>query len=221
MPVNANLSFDLTSLVPTTTNTSGTQATKGTQTQQRQLSAEATQSIIDTILKSDNGLASLASGENAAGLSGTTAKTQLTQDLVAAISGQIAQITAPLVTTTDSETTSSQSAKKRPTVICTELWKQGKLDSELYADAAKHSEQISRTVYLGYIYWAPRVVDKMQKSERLSNFLAPVVTARYQYLTGRKFSFVGALTVWIGHPVCYILGKLISGKESVNAYSNT
>jgi hypothetical protein len=79
-------------------------STNGTTTSRKVLSKEAFDKIVYDVLSSDQGLASLAGGENSSGGYGSSTKSQLAQDLVTKLSGELASITAPTVSTTSSET---------------------------------------------------------------------------------------------------------------------
>jgi hypothetical protein len=180
---------------------------------------------VNRILQSEQGLAALATGESAAGLSGTAMKTQLTQDLVSRIAGEIATLTSPVYTdTTEAVTQQAQqqqatSSKSKKTVICTELHRQGKLSSEEYEVSVNHSQKISPYIYYGYLFWAQHVVPLMQKSERLSAFLLPIVQARYAHISGKR-NFLGALTVYLGHPICFLIGKVILRGSNNHGYAS-
>ena len=57
-------------------------------------------------------------------------------------------------------------------VICTELYRQGKLSRELYRmDVMYTARYLSPTVVKGYHYWAIPVVQKMRKSDKLTKFM--------------------------------------------------
>ena len=233
MGFNSNVSLDLTSLIPQ--NTSGTgsvnagSSVKGVQTSQKQLSQAAMDKIIADVLGSEQGLAALAQGENASGSFGSSMKTQLAQDLVTKLVGEIASITAPTVTTTDQvqrqQTESVQSSKKKATVICTELLVQGKFPEELYyhSKALEHFESLPKETISGYHAWAIPVVSWMQKSELLSNLLLPIVLARYLQIIYGHSSFLGTLTIYEGQPICYLIGRTLKlfAKEPTHGHANT
>jgi hypothetical protein len=51
----------------------------------------------------------------------------------------------------------------------------------------------------------------MQKSERLSNALLPIVQSRYLLVTSVPgFHAFGLLTRWIGEPICWTIGVVAS-----------
>lgn len=187
----------------------------GTQTTQTIIGQEAVNKIIKDVMGSDTGLASLASGENVAGLSGTSVKTMLASDLVSKIVGEIGKLQATTVTNFDQsqDTRSSKKSGGLKTVICTELERQGKLDTELYRAGESHFLSLSKTTVRGYRVWANKVVPLMQRSEKLSNALAPIVRARYLHITGRKHNLVGWITVHLCQPICTLIGVFVPEGE--------
>ncbi len=202
MAINIGLGADWTK---TGTNTSGTQTTKTI------IDQTAVDKIIKDVLGGDQGLSSLASGENVSGLSGTSVKSMLASDMVSKIVGEIAKLQSTTVSTMDQN--QQQDTKKGSaglkTVICTELERQGKLDTVLYFQGMDHFLSLPEQTVRGYRVWANRVVPLMQKSVRLSNFLAPIAKARYEHITGKRTNLIGWLTIWVGQPICWIIGAFV------------
>lgn len=196
-------------------NTSTKQTVSGTQTTQTILGQDAVDKIVADVLGGDIGLSALASGENVSGLSGTSVKSMLASDLVSKIVGEVAKLQATTITTTDQRQDTSQNKKSGglKTVICTELVRQGKLDSELYAAGESHFLSVSPITVRGYRVWANKVVPLMQQSERLSAALTPIVRARYLHVTGRKHNILGWTTVWVCQPICYLIGLFVPTGE--------
>lgn len=97
------------------------------------------------------------------------------------------------------------------TVICTELNRQGLLSDTLYAAYARKLADINPVTMRGYHLWAKPVVRAMQHGAWYSKVLValakPFVLGRAAHITG-SFSLAGLATVYIGEPVCYVLGKL-------------
>lgn len=201
---------------PTTTTTTG--SSSGTSTQQIKLDQAGYDKIIQDILGSEQGLASLATGENLSGGYGSSVKAQLAQDLVLNVAGELAKITAPTVTTTDQK--SKSKTKKKTSVICTELNRQGYLPDELYDAGYEHFASLDPRTIAGYRIWANKIVPRMQWSARLTRFFAPIALARYNYIVHKKFSLIGAATVYIGQPICFVIGGFLS-EETVNGYLST
>ena len=186
----------------------------GTQTTRTVIGQEAVNKIIKDVMGSDQGLAALAGGENVAGLSGTSVKTMLASDLVSKLVGEIAKVQATTITETDMQQDTSTKKKSGglKTVICSELERQGKLDTVLYFQGMEHFMSLSAQTVRGYRVWANKVVPLMQKSERLSNALAPIANARYAHVTGKRKNVVGWLTVYVGQPVCWMIGAFVSSE---------
>jgi hypothetical protein len=92
--------------------------------------------------------------------------------------------------------------------------RQGKLDPELYARGTDHFLCLPTDVVNGYHVWAKHVVPLMQKSELLSNLLLPLVVSRYKMIAGEhRFTFWGAVTIYIGQPLCFLIGLVVGGKD--------
>lgn len=190
---------------------SGTKTNQsGTERIQKVLSQEAIDKLIYDVLSSDNGIAQLAAGENLSGGSSSSTKTLQTQDFLTKVIGELANVTAETIKLSDSSTSENKKSGGAKTVICTELHRQGKLDTELYEAGTPHWNVLNHTVWRGYICWAEHVVPLMQKSELLSNLLAPIVRSRYQMIATGKFHFLGALTLYVGQPICYLIGLVMS-----------
>jgi hypothetical protein len=186
-----------------------------TEVTRRNVSQEGIDKIMRDILGSEDGLASLAVGENISGGSASTTKTQLSQDLVTKLAGELALINAETITTKSSEgyqkDRSFQTGAKggyegQGTVICTELVRQQLLDKELYDAGTAHFQSLPSRTIRGYQCWAKRVVPLMKNSPKLSKALLPIAKARYLHITNRKHNLVGFLTVWIAQPLCYVIG---------------
>jgi hypothetical protein len=190
---------------------SGTKTNQsGTERIQKVLSQEAIDKLIYDVLSSDNGIAQLAAGENLSGGSSSSTKTLQTQDFLTKVIGELANVTAETIKLSDSSTSENKKSGGAKTVICTELHRQGKLDTELYEAGTPHWNVLNHTVWRGYICWAEHVVPLMKKSEALSNLLLPVVRSRYQMIATGKFHFLGALTLYVGQPICYLIGLVMS-----------
>lgn len=184
-----------------------TTTTSANKTTQKVFSEQAINQLIYNVLASDQGLASLAAGENLSGGFNSSSKTLQTQDFITKLIGELAIASAPTV----EDSSSSQTTKKKATVICTELARQGLLDPDLYEAGGPASKQISYTTWVGYHSWAVKVVERMKKSERLCRVLLPIVESRYMYLVGAPGRhWLGMATIYIGHPVCWIIGTLIN-----------
>ena len=101
-------------------------------------------------------------------------------------------------------------------VICAELHRQGLLTDELHRYDEEFGEwlyQNDRYVIIGYLLWASKVVNLMQKSPLLSKCIfrlalpwAKEIANRQGYGSG---SIVGKAMMIVGMPICRMLGKLI------------
>lgn len=198
----------------------------GTTSKKRVLSQEAQDKIIYDILSADRGLADILSGAGFVGGSGgNTGSSQglMAQDFIAKAVGEIALLTAEEISTTDqtSKAVEKKSSGGVKTVICTELNRQGKLPNDLYNRGHKHFYSLHPNTVRGYHVWAKHVVPLMQKSERLSNFLAPIAISRYHMIVGYlPFTIWGLVTIYIGQPICFLIGACLP-KESTDGNERT
>ena len=209
---SASVIGTVASLLPSSQNT--TASGSGTTTSKLDLSQAGYDKLIKDILSSDAGLASLATGENLSGGYGSSVKAQLAQDLVLNIAGEMAKLTAPTTQTTQQQSTSK--TKKKMSVICTELARQGKLPPALYSLGHTHFLKLHPQTVAGYRVWADKVVPSMKKSKRLSNFLAPITIARYRLVVLGEFSILGAATIYLGQPICFVIGGFLSKETREN-----
>lgn len=203
---NFNVGLDLGAFIPQSTSQSGNydKATR------RILSPEAQQQIIYQALAADQGLAQLLSGQNLSGGNSSSSATLQAQDFMTKVISELAAVTSEV----KESQASTGSSKKKASVICTELARQGKLPQELYSAGHAHFDQIQDLTKRGYWSWATRVVPLMQRSDRLSRFLAPIVLARYKMITGQGWNLLGALTIYLGQPICFLIGAILSLGDS-------
>lgn len=171
------------------------------------LSPEGYNKIIQDILASDSGLAALATGENLSGGYGSSVKAQLAQDLVLNIAGEMAKLTAPTIE--QGKSVKKKSGGGLKTVICTELQRQGLLDTELYEAGHAHFLSLPVQTVAGYRVWANKVVPILQKHPAIAQAIAPLVTARYEYIVHKRFSTFGWFSVVIAQPICYVIGTVV------------
>ena len=148
-----------------------------------------------------------------AGLYGSSTNTLLSQRFVTDLAGELAKLTAETVTEKDEKSVQKKSSAGLKTFICTELERQGLLDTELYNAGHGHFLSLSPQTVRGYRVWANKVVPLMQKSQALSVFLAPIANARYEHVTGRRKNLIGWITVHICQPICYMIGIFVPEGE--------
>lgn len=198
--------------------TAGSTVQQGTErtVTRKQISQEGINKLIYDAMSADQGLASLATGENLSGGYGASTKALLAQDFMVKLIGELANVTAATVSdktgsaVTQTNSSTSKKSGGLKTVICTELHRQGLLPSALYNHPAaqKHFNSIHPYTLAGYHLWAMRVVDLMKHSPLLCHLLLPIATARYKMITSGRTNLMGWLTIRVGHPVCFILGAL-------------
>lgn len=187
-------------------NSQSIQSQTGTTTVGKTLSQDALNSIIYNIMSSDQGLSALASGENTSGGFHSSTKGLMAQDLTTKLAGEIANITAPTV-----QDTSSKSSKK--SVICTHLMQQGYLDPELYYAGTAHFCNLPYRTVAGYQIWGIKVVTFLEKYPVLCKFIAPIALSRYNMIVYERFGILGAITIYLGQPLCYLIGTLTGAKD--------
>lgn len=178
------------------------------QTTQKILDQKGIDKIIYDVMASDQGLSALATGENASGGYNSTTKSLLAQDLITKITGEIANITAPTVTSSSSSKSSKSAGLK--TVICTELMRQGLLDEELYAAGAQHFNALSPYTVAGYRVWANHCVPILARNPNLAKRVAPIAVKRYEYIVHGKKTLTGMATVYLCQPVCFVIGLVLA-----------
>lgn len=97
-------------------------------------------------------------------------------------------------------------------VICTELNHQGKLTDYKYREAAPKFMKLSEVTKDGYHFWAVPYVKLMKHKKYgkfFTNIVNPIAQKRVNYLNN-NWNLIGWLTVVIGEPICYVIGKLIN-----------
>lgn len=212
-------------LLPTTQTTVGNTSSSqtGKSVQKRDISIEGLQKLAYDIMSQTEGLAGLATGENMGGGYGSSAKAQQTQDFMVKLIGELATLTAPVIneSTQAADTTTSSKTKKKVTVICTELNRQGLLPDELYnhPKALAHFLSISEQTFNGYHIWAARVAVAMQTSPTLCAIFLPLARGRYKMITSGKWNLLGWLTLVPGQVICSVIGAFLKLKETPYGYS--
>ncbi|HAI43982.1 MAG TPA: hypothetical protein DCM40_40740, partial [Maribacter sp.] len=106
-------------------------------------------------------------------------------------------------------------------VICTELYRQGKLSRELYRmDVMYTARYLSPTVVKGYHYWAIPVVQKMRKSDKLTEFMLYFTMKRAEEIAHivnpakyPKSSIAGKIIKNVGEALCYGIGLFVNNSD--------
>lgn len=97
-------------------------------------------------------------------------------------------------------------------VICTELNSTGELSDTLYQATSPHFSRMHPDTIRGYQWWAIPYVKLMRKHSIFRGVVRPWAIGRARYLSGET-SFLGYLTVKIGEPICFLLGKTVARKS--------
>jgi len=94
------------------------------------------------------------------------------------------------------------------TVICTELYNQGKLPYHIYVKDAEYGRSLDTEVIVGYQLLAYPVVQLMKKSELFSKIIAVPATLWAKHIANEEWSYFGVLCQQFGEPICGFIGKL-------------
>lgn len=97
-------------------------------------------------------------------------------------------------------------------VICTELYKQGYMDLELYMIDTHYGVSMGIRkphVIVGYHFWGRPVAKLMAKSPIFAKLISIPAMAWARNMAGDK-NLLGAFISFVGEPICGIIGKLIS-----------
>jgi hypothetical protein len=94
-------------------------------------------------------------------------------------------------------------------VICTELNSTGELSDTLYQATSPHFSRMHPDTIRGYQWWAIPYVKLMRKHTLFRSVVKPWAIGRARYLSGES-SFLGWITVKVGEPLCFLLGKTVA-----------
>ena len=94
-------------------------------------------------------------------------------------------------------------------VICTELNSTGELSDTLYQATSPHFSRMHPDTIRGYQWWAIPYVKLMRKHSIFRSVVRPWAIGRARYLSGET-SFLGWITVKVGEPICFLLGKTVA-----------
>jgi len=114
-------------------------------------------------------------------------------------------------------------------VICTELYKQGKLNRELYRmDVMYTARHLSDTTVRGYHYWAIPMVTRMRTSTFLTNVFKYLTVARAKEIAyivkpekHKERSLLGYLIKNIGEAICFSIGIFVMQKDWTVLYKGS
>ena len=105
-------------------------------------------------------------------------------------------------------------------VICTELYKQGKLDMDLYRmDIVYTAKRLSPITVRGYHHWAVPMVVRMRSSTTLSNLFEYLTVARAKEIARivkpeeHKRTLSGFLIKNVGEAICFAIGLFVEQKD--------
>ena len=105
-------------------------------------------------------------------------------------------------------------------VICTELYKQGKLGMDLYRmDIVYTAKRLSPITVRGYHHWAVPMVVRMRSSTSLSNLFEYLTVARAKEIArivkpeSHKRTLSGFLIKNIGEAICFSIGLFVGQKD--------
>ena len=100
-------------------------------------------------------------------------------------------------------------------VICTELWRQGRVSRELAVmDLRFTAERLSAAHYRGYHAWAIPVVKQMRKSQRWTDVWHFIAVHRmneiaWQLGKAERPDYIGKLVRWTLEPVSWLIGQFV------------
>lgn len=100
----------------------------------------------------------------------------------------------------------------KDTVLCTELYRQGKLDGLTYYADSLYGMTLDPEIREGYNLWAVPLAKLMSKSKTVTFILAPFIRAWANEMAFKmnmkpKGSMLGRCLKFVGEPVCKMLGK--------------
>lgn len=200
-----------------------------------EVSSEKAAALLQQLLGSIQGLAAVSSGQKATGMYDSTTSSQLTNDLLARSTADVAALSSVKVqqqagTIDDTQTQQQHSKGALEWIICTELNKQGRLPNRYYRYGARVFASYSAKSKQGYYIWAVPAVRHLRKypESRLSKLMEVVFNARAEYLAAKagckdaKKTVLGFLTTHVLFVVCVALSRTIA-REPINfmaVYSN-
>ncbi len=106
-------------------------------------------------------------------------------------------------------------------VICTELYKQGKLSRDLYRmDVVYTARDLPTTIVRGYHYWAIPMVPVIRKNKLVCSIFEYLTIKRAEEIAHivdptayPKSTITGKLIKTVGEAICYGIGKFVKQKD--------
>lgn len=111
-------------------------------------------------------------------------------------------------------------------VVCTALMKQGLLDKAKYERGQAYLRTLHPWTIKGYYSWGRKLAAAIdRKSARATKLALPWATSRTNLIcsTGlsRFFKYpLGTITQFVGQPLCFVLGGVITGLEKLKEFRN-
>ncbi len=209
----------------TTQNTKNTKTLDLTTKETEEVSAEKAMALLSRVLGSTQGLAAIAQGEKQSGLYNSTVNQQLTNDLLARVSGEVAALSSVKTNTqtgsvVEDNTQTNKTKGALQWIICTELHKQGRMDSKLYDAGWPVFARTPVRVKAGYYIWAIPTVKHLRAHPYswYSIMIASVMKARAEqiaaatYVTGAKKTVFGYLVLKGLYGMCWVLSRTVARK---------
>jgi hypothetical protein len=165
------------------------------------LDQNAIDQLIYQALSGNGGISAIRTGEASSGGYGSSAAALQSADLIAAVAGQIGEMTGPKVN--QSETTT----KKKKSVICTVLAKHGLLNRIAYEMGQEQFRTLDSNIIDGYHSWAYWVADRIPSNKIITRIALYIAIRRYRYVLFHRKSFIGWLSVRVGEPICALIGS--------------
>jgi hypothetical protein len=93
------------------------------------------------------------------------------------------------------------------TVICTELYRQGIMSSDMYIKDMRYGESLDHATLIGYRLLAIPVVKLMHKYAIVTSIVSIPAMAWARNMAG-DYNFFGSMISFFGEPICHIVGKV-------------
>ena len=104
------------------------------------------------------------------------------------------------------------------TVICTELYRQGLMPTDIYEADCAFGASLDSDVMEGYQLWGKPVAHAMSKSKLLTMIAKPFVLSWANHMAygfGGKRTLFGRFALTIGVPICRFIGRRLNKEPQV------